>query len=155
RQKAQAGRATRDAGRAKRRVLSRGARSTASMRRAPTIDPAKACAFAAEIGRLPRRVPERDRGGARCPRRGHAISISAPVSVIEWADAPHRESGSCVLAWMSETNSTAERPRPVPEADRLRLERMFADHHATIWRSLRRRGLTPDEAADATQETFL
>jgi RNA polymerase sigma-70 factor (ECF subfamily) len=32
---------------------------------------------------------------------------------------------------------------------------MFADHHVSVWRSLRRRGLTPDEAADATQETFL
>jgi RNA polymerase sigma-70 factor (ECF subfamily) len=32
---------------------------------------------------------------------------------------------------------------------------MFADHHATVWRTLRRRGLSPDAAADATQETFL
>ena len=36
-----------------------------------------------------------------------------------------------------------------------RLERMFAAHHATVWRILRRRGLSPDAAADATQETFL
>jgi RNA polymerase sigma-70 factor (ECF subfamily) len=56
---------------------------------------------------------------------------------------------------MSEPKVTAERPGPVSEADRVRLERMFAEHHAAIWRSLRRRGLTPDEAADATQETFL
>ena len=40
-------------------------------------------------------------------------------------------------------------------ADRLRLERMFAEHHVAVWRSLRRRGFSPDEAADATQETFL
>jgi RNA polymerase sigma-70 factor (ECF subfamily) len=32
---------------------------------------------------------------------------------------------------------------------------MFAAHHGTVWRALRRRGLSPDEAADATQETFL
>jgi RNA polymerase sigma-70 factor (ECF subfamily) len=32
---------------------------------------------------------------------------------------------------------------------------MFAAHHATVWRALRRRGLSPDEATDATQETFL
>jgi RNA polymerase sigma-70 factor (ECF subfamily) len=32
---------------------------------------------------------------------------------------------------------------------------MFAAHHATVWRALRRRGLSPDTAADATQETFL
>ena len=55
---------------------------------------------------------------------------------------------------MSEKNRTVERPTP-SEADRLRLQRMFVQHHVTIWRSLRRRGLTPDEAADATQETFL
>lgn len=48
-----------------------------------------------------------------------------------------------------------ERPALRSDADRQRLERMFAAHHVTVWRSLRRRGLTPDEAADATQETFL
>ena len=39
--------------------------------------------------------------------------------------------------------------------DRARLERMFAAHHATVWRTLRRRGLDPEAAADATQEAFL
>lgn len=42
-----------------------------------------------------------------------------------------------------------------PAADQARLARMFAAHHATVWRTLRRRGLSPDAAADATQETFL
>jgi RNA polymerase sigma-70 factor (ECF subfamily) len=32
---------------------------------------------------------------------------------------------------------------------------MFVDHHVLVWRTLRRRGLTPDAAADATQQTFL
>ena len=40
-------------------------------------------------------------------------------------------------------------------ADRARLERMFNAHHAVVWRTLRRRGLEPDAAADATQQTFL
>jgi RNA polymerase sigma-70 factor (ECF subfamily) len=48
----------------------------------------------------------------------------------------------------------AERIRPTA-VDRARLERIFNDHHATVWRALRRRGLTPDAAEDATQETFL
>jgi len=48
-----------------------------------------------------------------------------------------------------------DRPSPRSDADRARLERMFADHQATVWRTLRRRGLSPDAAADATQETFL
>jgi RNA polymerase sigma-70 factor (ECF subfamily) len=48
----------------------------------------------------------------------------------------------------------AARPPPSGE-DRARLERMFNDHHATVWRVLRRRGLPLDAAADATQETFL
>ena len=47
------------------------------------------------------------------------------------------------------------RPSQRSDADRARLERMFAAHHATVWRTLRRGGLTPDAAADATQETFL
>jgi RNA polymerase sigma-70 factor (ECF subfamily) len=58
---------------------------------------------------------------------------------------------------MSEKQTMARRDRPSldTEADRARLERMFAAHYATVWRILRRRGLTPDAAADATQETFL
>jgi RNA polymerase sigma-70 factor (ECF subfamily) len=42
-----------------------------------------------------------------------------------------------------------------PEADRVRLERMFVAHHAMVWRTMRRRGLSPDAAADVTQQTFL
>jgi RNA polymerase sigma-70 factor, ECF subfamily len=41
------------------------------------------------------------------------------------------------------------------EVDRGRLEQIFNDHHATVWRALRRRGLPPEAAEDATQETFL
>jgi RNA polymerase sigma-70 factor, ECF subfamily len=48
----------------------------------------------------------------------------------------------------------AERIRPVDE-DRERLERIFNEHHATVWWALRRRGLTAEAAEDATQETFL
>ena len=36
-----------------------------------------------------------------------------------------------------------------------RLERMVVAHHAMVWRTLRRRGLTADAAADAAQQTFL
>jgi RNA polymerase sigma-70 factor (ECF subfamily) len=36
-----------------------------------------------------------------------------------------------------------------------RLERMFRDHHDLIWRTLRRLGLGPEAAADATQQAFL
>jgi len=38
---------------------------------------------------------------------------------------------------------------------RTRLERMFTAHHILVWRTLRRRGLDPETAADATQQTFL
>jgi RNA polymerase sigma-70 factor (ECF subfamily) len=41
------------------------------------------------------------------------------------------------------------------EVDRGRLEQIFNAHHATVWRALRRRGLSPEAAEDATQETFL
>jgi len=56
---------------------------------------------------------------------------------------------------MSETEVTREHPAIASDADRARLARMFADHHVTVWRSLRRRGLSPEAAADATQETFV
>jgi RNA polymerase sigma-70 factor, ECF subfamily len=48
--------------------------------------------------------------------------------------------------------AVAAPPRP---ADRERLERMFVAHNALVWRTLRRRGMAPDAAADATQQTFL
>jgi RNA polymerase sigma-70 factor, ECF subfamily len=44
---------------------------------------------------------------------------------------------------------------PRPDDDRHRLERMFVAHHAMVWRTMRRRGLSPDAAADVTQQTFL
>src|SRR5215831_12159518 len=44
---------------------------------------------------------------------------------------------------------------PRSPADRARLERMFVAHHTVVWRTLRRRGLDADSAADATQQTFL
>jgi len=36
-----------------------------------------------------------------------------------------------------------------------RLQQMFVTHHGMVWRTLRRRGLTADAAADVTQQTFL
>jgi RNA polymerase sigma-70 factor (ECF subfamily) len=36
-----------------------------------------------------------------------------------------------------------------------RLERMFRDHHERVWRTLRRFGLAPEAAADATQQAYL
>jgi len=49
----------------------------------------------------------------------------------------------------------APRTRPTTAVDRVRLERIFNAHHATVWRALRRRGLSAEAAEDATQETFL
>jgi len=40
-------------------------------------------------------------------------------------------------------------------AARIRLERMFRAHHELIWRTLRRLGLSPDLAADTTQQAYL
>src|SRR3954470_18736386 len=48
----------------------------------------------------------------------------------------------------------AVRRRPT-EVDRVRLERIFNAHHPSVWRALRRRGLSAEAAEDATQETFL
>lgn len=56
---------------------------------------------------------------------------------------------------MDETEVTAVRPLAVPGDHRLRLTRMFAAYHESVWRFLRRRGLSPEQAADATQETFV
>ena len=44
---------------------------------------------------------------------------------------------------------------PRPEDDQARLARMFAAHHTMVWRTMRRRGLSPGAAADVTQQTFL
>lgn len=56
------------------------------------------------------------------------------------------------------TGAEAIPPAPAParpEPDRARLERMFVAHHAMVWRTMRRRGLSPDAAGDVTQQTFL
>lgn len=52
------------------------------------------------------------------------------------------------------TAAPAERI-PATTVDRVRLERIFNAHHASVWRALRRRGLSLEAAEDATQETFL
>jgi len=43
----------------------------------------------------------------------------------------------------------------VAEVDRTRLESIFNAHHVSVWRALRRRGLSAEAAEDATQETFV
>jgi RNA polymerase sigma-70 factor (ECF subfamily) len=43
----------------------------------------------------------------------------------------------------------------VTQAAGARLERMFRDHHERVWRTLRRFGLSPEAAADATQQAYL
>lgn len=46
--------------------------------------------------------------------------------------------------------------RPLDEAQRRsRLEKMFRAHHELVWRTLRRLGLGPEQAADAAQQAFL
>lgn len=44
---------------------------------------------------------------------------------------------------------------PAANPDAARLKHMFEAHHELVWRTLRRRGLGPDAAADATQQAFL
>src|SRR6478609_4240225 len=48
----------------------------------------------------------------------------------------------------------AENPKVTERADE-RLEQMFREHHERVWRTLRRFGLAPEAAADATQQAFL
>jgi RNA polymerase sigma-70 factor, ECF subfamily len=51
----------------------------------------------------------------------------------------------------------AERVEPagVHSPGRMRLAQIFKDHHQSVWRMLRRRGLTPEVAADVTQQAFV
>jgi RNA polymerase sigma-70 factor (ECF subfamily) len=51
-------------------------------------------------------------------------------------------------------NAMPEVPVARHAADHARLERMFTSYHTMVWRILRRRGLSRDAAADATQEAF-
>ena len=50
---------------------------------------------------------------------------------------------------------SASAPVGAAASARLRLERMFRAHHELIWRTLRRLGLSPDLAADTTQQAYL
>ena len=49
----------------------------------------------------------------------------------------------------------ADQPASDEGAGRARLDRMFRAHHELVWRTLRRLGLRPEQAADATQQAFL
>src|SRR5262245_39400681 len=73
----------------------------------------------------------------------------ARLALVKAGDATERADVRAAGA-----GAPAEAPVRAP-ADRSRLEQMFAAHHALVWRTLRRRGLDPDAAADATQQTFL
>ena len=44
---------------------------------------------------------------------------------------------------------------PRSAEDGARLEAMFVAHHVLVWRTLRRWGLSPDAAADVTQQSYL
>jgi RNA polymerase sigma-70 factor (ECF subfamily) len=46
------------------------------------------------------------------------------------------------------------RPRALSVLPVARLERMFAERHPLVWRTLRRLGLSPAEAADTTRRVF-
>lgn len=46
------------------------------------------------------------------------------------------------------------RPRAVSVLPPARLERMFVEWHSLVWRTLRRLGLSPAEAADTTRRVF-
>lgn len=46
------------------------------------------------------------------------------------------------------------RPRRGSELPLPRLERLFAERHSLVWRTLRRLGLSPAEAADTTRRVF-
>jgi RNA polymerase sigma-70 factor (ECF subfamily) len=51
--------------------------------------------------------------------------------------------------------ATSDPPVPFLGTEPGRLEAMFRAHHQVVWRTLRRRGLDPEAAADATQQCFL
>lgn len=84
------------------------------------------------------------------------ISRSPDLSVIKSALSSH--SGQVTVGsgeWQSAMMSIAEVPVPRSAEDHARLERMFVTYHSTVWRILCRRGLSPDVAADAMQETYM
>jgi RNA polymerase sigma-70 factor (ECF subfamily) len=58
-------------------------------------------------------------------------------------------------ATMTVQPASTEALLPTAAASKLRLERMFRAHHELIWRTLRRLGLSPDLAADTTQQAYL
>jgi RNA polymerase sigma-70 factor (ECF subfamily) len=63
--------------------------------------------------------------------------------------------GRLRLVERSEGGRREAAPPSRAEPEQARLERMFVAHHAMVWRTMRRRGLSPDAAADVTQQTFL
>lgn len=85
-----------------------------------------------------------------CPFLGRRL-----VLLIERAVYLHRTDARHMRALQPVPMPDRDKPTPPSAADSARLERLFVAHHVTVWRTLRRRGLSPEAAADATQETFL
>jgi RNA polymerase sigma-70 factor (ECF subfamily) len=81
------------------------------------------------------------------------VAPGKPIFVI---DRPsHRIKRAVALSTVPE--ALVAKPEQVPMADssRVRLERMFNDHHDFIWRLLRRLGMNRDKVDDAAQHVFL
>src|SRR5262245_42147801 len=78
----------------------------------------------------------------------------ARLALVKAGDATERAEARAAAAAAPAVGAPGGTPARAA-ADRSRLEQMFAAHHALVWRTLRRRGLDPDAAADATQQTFL
>lgn len=64
-------------------------------------------------------------------------------------------SGASALTMVSQTTAPAAPDVEQETLGRRRLESMFHAHHEFIWRFLRRHRLSPEAAADLTQQTFL
>lgn len=55
----------------------------------------------------------------------------------------------------AEPAQTLAQAVPLEQPARVRLERAFKDHHALVWRTVRRLGASPEVAADVTQQAYL
>ncbi len=65
------------------------------------------------------------------------------------------QQGSGARMGEGESSDAHDPTPPVALAPRVRLERLFANHHTVVWRTLRRMGADAEVAADLTQQAFL
>ncbi len=102
-------------------------------------------------GSQPKTVDEAAAGSDRFGRAVHSANEMPSAAALPMVPSPMMTAAYARPAQAP----VAPRSTAVGVDPKQRLETMFREHHALIWRTLRRLGCSKDAASDATQQAYL